>query len=256
MEDVDGNRLVDLHNAWGSVILGHGAPEVEEAVLRVLRDGGAALSTRYEASVTERLIALRGWSETVRFAKTGSDAIAVAIRLALPIRCATSWRCQGTPVGTTRSPAPCRGSGASRRPCAGFASASTAQTPRHSRRSSHDIRTGSPPRSWSLLGRGRPVPASSTRSAGSRSATAWSSSTTSSRAACGRLACSCSASSQRTWLCSARVSPTAFRSRPCSALAASSGRPAPTSCCSLPAPTTPYRWRRRRPSWRGSPSPR
>ena len=82
LEDVDGNRLVDLRNAWGSVILGHGAPEVEEAVLRVLRDGVAALSTRYEDSVTERLIALRGWSKTVRFAKTGSDAIAVAIRLA------------------------------------------------------------------------------------------------------------------------------------------------------------------------------
>lgn len=82
LEDADGNRLVDLHNAWGAVILGHGAPEVEEAVLRVLRDGVVALPTRYEAGVAERVIHLSRWGETVRFARTGSDGLAAAIRLA------------------------------------------------------------------------------------------------------------------------------------------------------------------------------
>ena len=82
LEDVDGNRLIDLHNGWGSAILGHGAPEVAEAVARVLRDGVAALPTELEARVAERLLVLRPWSQTVRFAKTGSDAVAFAIRLA------------------------------------------------------------------------------------------------------------------------------------------------------------------------------
>jgi glutamate-1-semialdehyde 2,1-aminomutase len=82
LEDVDGNRLTDLHNGWGSAILGHGAPEVAEAVGRVLRDGIAVLPTELEARVAERLVALRPWAESVRFAKTGSDAMAVAIRLA------------------------------------------------------------------------------------------------------------------------------------------------------------------------------
>jgi glutamate-1-semialdehyde 2,1-aminomutase len=82
LEDVDGNRLIDLHNAWGSAILGHGAPEVAEAVGRALRDGVVALPTNLEARVAGRLLALRPWGQSVRLAKTGSDAIAVAIRLA------------------------------------------------------------------------------------------------------------------------------------------------------------------------------
>lgn len=82
LEDIDGNRLIDLHNGWGAAILGHGSPEVAEAVGRTLRDGVAALPTELEARVAERLVALRPWADSVRFAKTGSDAMAIAIRLA------------------------------------------------------------------------------------------------------------------------------------------------------------------------------
>ena len=82
LEDVDGNRLIDLDAGSGAVLLGHAAPEVIEAVTRILRDGLVGVPTRLEAAVAERLVALRPWARRVRFAKTGSEAVALAVRLA------------------------------------------------------------------------------------------------------------------------------------------------------------------------------
>ena len=55
LEDVDGNRLIDLHAGSGAVLLGHAAPEVTNAVTRILRDGLVGVPTRLEAAVAERL---------------------------------------------------------------------------------------------------------------------------------------------------------------------------------------------------------
>jgi glutamate-1-semialdehyde 2,1-aminomutase len=82
LEDVDGNRLIDLHAGSGAVLLGHAAPEVTKAVTRILRDGLVGVPTRLEAAVAERLVALRPWAQRVRFAKTGSEAVSLAVRLA------------------------------------------------------------------------------------------------------------------------------------------------------------------------------
>lgn len=82
LEDVDGNRLIDLHAGFGAVLLGHAAPEVTDAVTSILRDGLVGVPTRLEAAVAERLVALRPWARRVRFAKTGSEAVALAVRLA------------------------------------------------------------------------------------------------------------------------------------------------------------------------------
>ena len=82
LEDVDGNRLIDLHAGGGSVLIGHAAPEVTDAVARVLQDGLIGVPTRLERAVAERLLALRPWAQKVRFAKTGSEAVAMAVRLA------------------------------------------------------------------------------------------------------------------------------------------------------------------------------
>jgi glutamate-1-semialdehyde 2,1-aminomutase len=82
LEDVDGNRLVDLHASSGAVLLGHGAPEITAAVTRILRDGLVGVPTHLEGAVAERLLRLRPWARSVRFAKTGSEAVGLAVRLA------------------------------------------------------------------------------------------------------------------------------------------------------------------------------
>jgi glutamate-1-semialdehyde 2,1-aminomutase len=82
LEDVDGNRLIDLHAGSGAVLLGHAAPEVTAAVARILRDGLVGVPTHLEGAVAERLLSLRPWAQSVRFAKTGSEAVGLAVRLA------------------------------------------------------------------------------------------------------------------------------------------------------------------------------
>lgn len=81
--DVDGNEYVDLVSSLGAVALGYGDEEVDEAVVRQLRDGVTlSLAHPLEAEVAERLVALVPCAEMVRFGKNGSDATSAAIRLA------------------------------------------------------------------------------------------------------------------------------------------------------------------------------
>src|SRR5215213_9849137 len=71
LEDVDGNRLIDLHNGWGSVILGHGAPEVAEAVGRALRSGAFPRSCARSASASTAP-SRTAWPRFWRRSPTGS----------------------------------------------------------------------------------------------------------------------------------------------------------------------------------------
>ena len=81
--DVDGNRYIDLPMALGPVILGHSHPAVTEAIERQLREGIVfTLPHPIEIEVAEMIIERVPGVERVRFAKTGSEATAAAIRLA------------------------------------------------------------------------------------------------------------------------------------------------------------------------------
>jgi glutamate-1-semialdehyde aminotransferase len=76
----DGRRLVDLDNLKGSILLGHGDPEIAEAVATALR-GRSGASTRVGRcvfSVAERL-ADRMQKEAVAFYRTGSAAAQAAV---------------------------------------------------------------------------------------------------------------------------------------------------------------------------------
>jgi glutamate-1-semialdehyde 2,1-aminomutase len=67
----------------GAVALGYGDEEIEEAVIKQLRDGVTlSLSHPIEAEVAERMIDLIPCAEMVRFAKNGTDATSGCIRLA------------------------------------------------------------------------------------------------------------------------------------------------------------------------------
>ncbi|MCX6432188.1 MAG: aminotransferase class III-fold pyridoxal phosphate-dependent enzyme [Actinobacteria bacterium] len=81
--DIDGNEYVDLVSSLGAVALGYGDEEINEAVIRQLRDGVTlSLAHPIEAEVAERIVDLIPCAEMVRFAKNGTDATSAAIRLA------------------------------------------------------------------------------------------------------------------------------------------------------------------------------
>lgn len=83
LEDVDGNRLVDLVLSWGPLILGHAHP----AVLRAITDAAArgttyGAPTELEVRLAERVVAAFPAVEMVRFVSSGTEAAMSALRLA------------------------------------------------------------------------------------------------------------------------------------------------------------------------------
>ena len=82
--DVDGNEYIDFLCAYGPIILGYREEEIDEAVIKQIRDKGFCFSItqRYQNQLAEKLKELIPCSEMTIFVKTGSDATTVAIRLA------------------------------------------------------------------------------------------------------------------------------------------------------------------------------
>ena len=82
--DLDNNEFLDMSlMGVGTNILGYGHPEVDEAVNRVVADGNmSTLNSPDEVYLAEKLIELHPWAEMVKFARTGGEANAIAIRIA------------------------------------------------------------------------------------------------------------------------------------------------------------------------------
>ncbi len=81
--DVDGNEFIDYNLGAGPVMLGHAFPPVIEAVRRQLPKGQLyATSSPLELELAELVTNLVPCAEMVRFARTGGEACAVAIRIA------------------------------------------------------------------------------------------------------------------------------------------------------------------------------
>ncbi|MFB5675119.1 aminotransferase class III-fold pyridoxal phosphate-dependent enzyme [Paenibacillus terreus] len=67
----------------GTCILGYADDDVNEAVHEAMLHGSMCTLNCYEeVELAERLIALHPWSEQVRFARTGGEACAIAVRIA------------------------------------------------------------------------------------------------------------------------------------------------------------------------------
>ncbi|MCC3776398.1 aminotransferase class III-fold pyridoxal phosphate-dependent enzyme [Streptomyces sp. UNOB3_S3] len=80
LTDVSGKSWIDFDNARGSVLLGHGDPDVAEAVARAAR-GEAGTATGWSPlldEVTARLLALCG-GEVVGLFRTGTSAVRAAV---------------------------------------------------------------------------------------------------------------------------------------------------------------------------------
>lgn len=82
--DLDGNEFIDMSiMGIGTNTLGYGCPEVDEAVIRAVSNGNmSTLNAPEEVHLAERLIELHDWSDMVRFARSGGEANAIAIRIA------------------------------------------------------------------------------------------------------------------------------------------------------------------------------
>jgi len=67
----------------GTNILGYGQPEVDEAVLQTVQAGNmSTFNCPEEVYLAEKLIELHPWADMARFARSGGEANAIAIRIA------------------------------------------------------------------------------------------------------------------------------------------------------------------------------
>ena len=82
--DVDGNEFIDFLCGYGPIILGYREEEVDDAVIRQIRDKGFCftLTQPYQNQLAQRLTELVPCSEMSIFLKTGSDATTASIRIA------------------------------------------------------------------------------------------------------------------------------------------------------------------------------
>jgi len=81
--DLDGREFIDMSiMGIGTNILGYGHPEVDEAVMRTVQAGNmSTLNCPEEVYLAEKLVELHPWADMVRFARSGGEANAIAIRI-------------------------------------------------------------------------------------------------------------------------------------------------------------------------------
>jgi glutamate-1-semialdehyde 2,1-aminomutase len=83
VRDADGNVYLDYISSWGPALLGHGHPQVVEAVRSAALDGFALGATGpREIELGRRIRAAMPSIERLRFVSSGTEAVMSAIRLA------------------------------------------------------------------------------------------------------------------------------------------------------------------------------
>ena len=82
--DMDGREFIDMSiMAVGACILGYADDEVDDAVVAAIRKGvNSSLNCPEEVELAEALIALHPWFDMVRYARSGGEAMSLAIRVA------------------------------------------------------------------------------------------------------------------------------------------------------------------------------
>jgi len=82
--DLDDNLYIDMSiMSAGTNLLGYGRQEVDEAVRKAITMGNmSTLNCPEEVYLAEKLVELHPWADMVRFARTGGEANAIAVRIA------------------------------------------------------------------------------------------------------------------------------------------------------------------------------
>ena len=86
--DIDGNKYIDMSiSGVGCCTLGFSDPDVDRAVIKAIKEGNmSTLNVPEEVELADLLCKLHPWAEMVRYARTGGEAMAIAVRI---IRAAT-----------------------------------------------------------------------------------------------------------------------------------------------------------------------
>lgn len=84
VRDLDDKKYIDMsYMGIGACILGYADDDVNEAVKAAIEAGNmSTLNSPEEVELAELLIELHPWAEMVRYARTGGEAMAVAVRIA------------------------------------------------------------------------------------------------------------------------------------------------------------------------------
>ena len=82
--DLDGNKYLDFSsNGVGACSLGHANEIIDNSVVMAIKNGVmSTLNTPSEVYLAEYLISLHPWADMARFARSGGEANAIAIRIA------------------------------------------------------------------------------------------------------------------------------------------------------------------------------
>jgi glutamate-1-semialdehyde 2,1-aminomutase len=82
--DLDDNEYIDMSiMGIGTNILGYGHPEVDDAVRSTIDAGNmSTFNCPEEVYLAERLIEMHPWADMARFARSGGEANAIAVRIA------------------------------------------------------------------------------------------------------------------------------------------------------------------------------
>jgi glutamate-1-semialdehyde 2,1-aminomutase len=82
--DLDGNEYIDMSiSGIGANVLGYCDPDVDAAVFHAVKNGSSSsLNCPEEVELAEVLVEVHPWADMARFARTGGEAMAVAVRIA------------------------------------------------------------------------------------------------------------------------------------------------------------------------------
>lgn len=82
--DLDGNTYLDFSiGGIGATVLGYADEDVNKAVIDVINKGSASsLNAPEEIELAEKLIELHPWADMARFARSGGEAMSIAVRIA------------------------------------------------------------------------------------------------------------------------------------------------------------------------------
>lgn len=82
--DIDGNVFTDMSSMGiGSCILGYAHPKVNQAVIKAVQEGSmSTLNSPQEIDLARLLIDLHPWADMVRYARSGGEIMAIAVRIA------------------------------------------------------------------------------------------------------------------------------------------------------------------------------
>jgi glutamate-1-semialdehyde 2,1-aminomutase len=81
--DIDGNRYIDFVQSWGPLIFGHCDSDIEQAVIKSVKDGlSFGAPTEVETLLANEIVSMFDNIDKVRFVSSGTEAVMSAIRLA------------------------------------------------------------------------------------------------------------------------------------------------------------------------------